>query len=39
MSAPDAALDGRTPADVFVSDPARVIELARSRLQGSPELD
>jgi len=28
---PDAALDGGTPAELFVRDPARVIALARAR--------
>ena len=32
--APDDALDGSTPAEVFVSDPERVILLARTRRDG-----
>ena len=32
--APDDALDGSTPAEVFVSDPERVISLARIRRDG-----
>lgn len=36
---PDAALDGRTPAAVFVEDPLRVIELARRRRGDDPYSD
>jgi hypothetical protein len=37
--APDDALDGSTPAEMFVSDPERVISLARTRRDGSAEVD
>lgn len=33
--APDATLGGQTPAEMFPTDPSRVIELARRRLHGS----
>jgi hypothetical protein len=39
LFAPDAALDERTPAEVFVEDPARVITLARQRRDGDDALD
>ena len=39
LFAPDAALNGRTPADMFVDDPARVIELARIRRDGDDAVD
>jgi len=39
LFAEDAALDGRTPADVFPGDPNRVIRLARLRRNGSPTSD
>lgn len=39
LFAPDAALDERTPAEVFVEDPQRVIALARRRREGGDALD
>lgn len=39
LHAPDAALDGLTPAEAFVEDPARVIELARARRDGADDRD
>ena len=35
--APDDALDGKTPADVFPDDPERVIALARTRRDGGSD--
>ena len=35
LFAPDAALDGRTPAEVFPEDADRVINLARQRAHGN----
>lgn len=35
LFAPDAALDERTPADLFPENPQRVIDLARERRDGS----
>jgi hypothetical protein len=37
--APDAALDDLTPAEIFLSDPSRVVLLARRRLHGSDSDD
>lgn len=37
--APDAELDGLTPAEVFPSDPSRVVAVARRRLHGSSSDD
>jgi hypothetical protein len=39
LFAPDAALGDRTPAEVFVDDPARVIALARTRRDGDDAVD
>lgn len=36
---PDGALDERSPAEVFLEDPERVIELARRRRDGSDAQD
>ena len=35
LFAPDAALDGKTPAEVFTADPHRVVALARARRDGT----
>lgn len=39
LFAPDAALDGRTPAEVFPEDPDRVITLARQRRGGDDAVE
>jgi hypothetical protein len=39
LFAPDAALGDRTPAEVFVDDPARVIALTRTRRDGDDAVD
>ena len=39
MYAPDLALDGREPAELFGTDPDRVISLARRRRDGAPDAD
>jgi len=39
MWAPDNALEGRAPAEVFVDDPSRVVALARCRREGSADVD
>lgn len=39
LFAPDDALGERTPAEVFIEDPARVIALARARREGDDALD
>ena len=39
LFARDAALGDRTPAEVFVDDPARVIALARTRRDGDDAVD
>ena len=39
LFAPDAKLGDRTPAEVFVDDPARVIALARTRRDGDDAVD
>ena len=39
LFAPDAALDGQTPAVMFLENPKRVIALARARRDGGPACD
>ena len=37
LHSPHTHLDGRSPAEVFVSDPARVLDAARDEFSGDPE--